>query len=148
MSKYFFSFPSTELSLKISDDIFSVLINNVDIAEHEKYQLKVVISELFVNAYLHGNAADPGKYIDVIIELNKTEVVVIVKDQGNGVSLEKFKEYVGSLPESLSEHGRGINIARRFGDKVDLFKDPEGKFCIRFARRLNNIKKTSDLVGG
>jgi anti-sigma regulatory factor (Ser/Thr protein kinase) len=148
MCKYIFSFPSTELSLKVSDDIFGILINNLDIPDYEKYRLKVVVSELFVNAYLHGNGAEPGKYIDVIIELNETDVIVTVKDQGNGLSLEKFKQHAGSLPESSSEHGRGINIAKRFGDKIDLFKDPDGKFCIRFARRLNNIKKASDLVGG
>jgi anti-sigma regulatory factor (Ser/Thr protein kinase) len=149
MSKFLFSFPSTELSLKVSNEIFGILIDNLNIDKNEKYRLKIVVSELFANAFVHGNRSDPAKYIDVVIDINNQEFVAIVKDQGTGVTPEKLKILGVALPEPLSEHGRGINIAQKYGDNVDLYKDPDGRFCIRFARKLNNIKKeASDVVGG
>ena len=136
MSKYYFSFPSTETSLKVSDDIFGILIGSLEIDDLEKHRLKIVVSELFVNAYLHGNNADPSKYIDVVIEFDDGGFVVIVKDQGNGIERDKFKALAVTLSASLEDRGRGIKIMRRLSDRVDFFKDSDGRFCMRAIKKF------------
>ena len=147
MSKFYFSFPSTETALKVSDDIFGILIGNLNIDGFEQHRLKIVVSELFVNAYLHGNNSDPSKYIDVIIEFDDEEFVVTVKDQGNGIGREKFKVLAETLSASMDEHGRGVKIMRKLSDKVDFFKDADGRFCMRAIKKFNNCAKRPDLAG-
>ena len=72
----------------------------------ERHRLKVIVSELFVNAYLHGNKADPEKCIDVVLEIDEYNFVVIVKDRGDGLSREKVKALSRAIVDHQTEHGR------------------------------------------
>jgi serine/threonine-protein kinase RsbW len=146
MSKFYFSFPSTETAFRVSDDIFGILIGNLNVDGFEKHRLKVVVSELFVNAYLHGNNGDPSKYIDVIMEFSDEEFAVTVKDQGNGIGREKFKALAETLSASMDDHGRGVKIMRRLSDRVDFFKDSDGRFCMRAIKKFDKGAKHSDLA--
>jgi serine/threonine-protein kinase RsbW len=147
MSKFFFSLPSNELSLRVADDIFGVVINSLDIDHIEKHRLKVIVSELFVNAYVHGNKRDPEKYIDVVFEVNVDEFVAVVKDRGDGVPGDKFKSRHRAALDPFPENGRGFQLTHNLSDKVDSYKDSEGRFCVRIARKLGDMKNKNGLIG-
>jgi anti-sigma regulatory factor (Ser/Thr protein kinase) len=147
MSRFTFSFPTTEISLRVADDIFGIIIDAQNIDRMERHRLKVIVSELFVNAYLHGNRADPEKTIDVVIEIGGDEFVVIVKDSGNGMSKEKVKALSHSVTDPQSESGRGIGIMGRLGDRIDSFRDSDGRFCVRVAKKIREMSNKDGLVG-
>ncbi|OGC89449.1 MAG: hypothetical protein A2W25_16500 [candidate division Zixibacteria bacterium RBG_16_53_22] len=136
MSKFTFSFPTAEISLRVADDIFGVIIDAQNFDRMERHRLKVIVSELFVNAYLHGNKADPEKCIDVVLEIDEYNFVVIVKDRGDGLSREKVKALSRAIVDHQTEHGRGFGLMHRLGDKVDSFRDSDGRFCVRVAKRI------------
>ncbi len=136
MVKYFFSLPSTEEVFKISDDIFSRIIDTIDIGIAERQRLKLIVSELYMNAYLHGNKADPSKSIEVAMEISPEESVTIVRDEGAGLTEARFKEMVESAADPESISGRGMRIVSRLSEKVRIFKDERGKFCIESTRKL------------
>lgn len=136
MTRYFFSFPSTEEAFKISDDIFSMIIDTIDIGIAERQRLKLIVSELYMNAYLHGNKADASKFIDVAMEIGPEGFVTIVKDEGAGLTKVRFKEMVESIADVESVSGRGIRIVYKLSDKVRVFKDERGKFCIKSIRKI------------
>jgi len=136
MVRYFFSFPSTEEAFRISDDIFGQIIDTINAEVAERQRLKLIVSELYMNAYLHGNRADASKFIDVSIEIGADEFVTIVKDEGAGLTKVRFKEMVESIADVESVSGRGMRIIYKLSDKVRVFRDERGKFCIKSTRKL------------
>jgi len=137
MVRYFFSFSSTEKAFKISDDVFGLIIDTVDVDIAERQRLKLIVSELYMNAYLHGNKADRSKFIDVCMEIGEEEFVIIVKDEGTGMTGLRFNEMVDSMVDPESSTGRGIRIVYNLSDRMRIFKDERGKFCIKAVKRLN-----------
>lgn len=136
MNRYLFSFPSTEEAFKISDDIFGLIIDTIDVDIAEKQRLKLIVSELYMNAYLHGNRTDDSRFIDVSLEIGKDEFVTIVKDEGEGLTGQKFQEIVESVADPESTSGRGIRIVYKLSDRVQVFKDERGKFCVKAVKKL------------
>ncbi len=141
MSKFFFSFPSNEIALGAADGVFGALIDRLEVSKTEKHRLLVIVSELFNNAYLHGNKGDPAKYIDVVLELGAGEFTASVRDQGPGIDAARLSEAVPSDPDFESEHGRGLKIMRKFGDKVDMSTDRDGRFCVKVTRKIGGTTK-------
>jgi anti-sigma regulatory factor (Ser/Thr protein kinase) len=136
MIRYFFTFPSVEGAFKISDDIFGLIIDTVDVGIAERQRLKLIMSELYTNAYLHGNGADGSRFIDVCMEIGEDEFVTIVKDEGTGMSRQRFQEMVESAADSDSTAGRGIRLVYKLSDRVRVFNDEKGKFCVKAAKKL------------
>jgi anti-sigma regulatory factor (Ser/Thr protein kinase) len=138
MIKYYFSFPSTEEAFKISDDIFAIIIDTIDVNVSERQRLKLIVSELYMNAYLHGNRTDATRYIDVSLGIGENEFATIVKDEGSGISSKSFEEMVESAADPECAKGRGIRIVHKLSDRVRVFKDENGKFCVKAVRKLAN----------
>ncbi len=131
MLRYDFKFPSEESAFRISDEIFGLVIDTIDADISKRHKMKLIVSELFMNAYIHGNNQKPFKSIEVILEIDTDMFVVTVKDEGGGIAKERFKEMVASISSPEDESGRGITIIHTLSDKIQLFKDPDNKFCIK-----------------
>ncbi len=138
METYTFSFPNTARAYGISPEIVNPVIDSLIADAPEKYRLKLIVSELVMNAYIHGNKGDPNKTIDVAMQIDDEQFVVMVKDQGGGLNDEKFHEIVMSASGESDESGRGMKIVQRLSDRVQLYKDKDDKFCIRVTRRINS----------
>jgi len=136
MIKYQFTFPNTETAFKISDEIFAKVIDTIDADVFERQRIKLIVSELFMNAYVHGNDADPSKSIDVQLEFEKDSFTAIVKDQGEGITKDRFHEMVQSISDPEDESGRGITIVHRLSDKVQLYRDKDDKFCVKATKKI------------
>lgn len=136
MNRYFFSFPNTEEAFRISDDVFGHVIDTVDTDIAERQRMKLIVSELFMNAYLHGNKFDTKKYIDVALEIDVNEFIATVKDEGTGFTKQRFKKMVEDISDLESNSGRGIKIIHELSDKINVFKDEKGKFCIKAFRKF------------
>lgn len=135
MIEYRLSFSSAEKAYNISDDIFKIIIDTIDTDLVEKNRLRLIVSELYMNAYVHGNEKDPAKVIDVVLRIGDGDFTVIVKDQGPGVSEQKFKELADSVSAYDDPSGRGIKIVHKLCDKVQTFRDNDDKSCVRATRK-------------
>jgi anti-sigma regulatory factor (Ser/Thr protein kinase) len=138
MTKYSFSFPGTEEAYEISDYIFGRVIDTIDISIGMRQKLKLLLSELFMNAYLHGVGNDSSRGIEVSIEFGMDKFVTVVKDPGSGLTEEQFKNLAEAEVDYGSESGRGIKIIRKLSDKVELYRDEAGKFCVKCSKNLDN----------
>ena len=139
MQKFHFSFPSSQKIFEISDDIFGLIIDTMDAELAERQRIKLIISELFMNAYLHGNNADPAKSIEVVLEFDCDRFAVEVRDAGKGLTRKRFNELAESGEDYESSSGRGMRIISKLCDSVDIFKDDNEKFCIRVVKKLKTI---------
>jgi anti-sigma regulatory factor (Ser/Thr protein kinase) len=145
MSRFVFSFPTTELSLRVADDIFGIVIDSQVIDRVEKHRLKVIVSELFVNAFLHGNRSDPKKFIEVVLEVGDAEFVVTVKDNGNGAPRKTLQALACSPVDANAENGRGMGIMHKFADKFDSYRASDGRFCVRVARKIKALPDKNEI---
>lgn len=89
------------------------------------YRLLVAGTEAINNGILHGNKSDPRKKVFVKCTVKDSELVLLVKDQGNGFKPEE-------VPDPLEEKnlmktsGRGIFLMRSLMDEVTFSVTPDG----------------------
>jgi serine/threonine-protein kinase RsbW len=99
----------------------------------------VAVRESVINAIKHGNREHPDKVVFVEFAFTPadqpTELVVVVRDQGEGFEIEEVADPLA--PENiLKSSGRGIFFMRSFMDDVQMHKAPEGGMEVRMVKKL------------
>lgn len=105
------------------DSVLSAIQSEHVMNDQIKFEIKVVLNELIVNAICHGNNFDQDKDTCVTIKLMKDDYLYIsVKDQGCGcngkMDLNSLDNYVREKNDMLCEHGRGLFIVEQLCDRV------------------------------
>jgi serine/threonine-protein kinase RsbW len=83
----------------------------------DPFTIKLILSELLMNAYKHGNGVDQALPIKVIVSVCDDELVIEVMD----MSIRKTDIYVKTdinPDQILDEHGRGLFLVNAFSDKL------------------------------
>ena len=79
------------------------------------FKIRLILDELIVNSYKHGNNEDFDKIIEVLVLIDKDYCMIKVKDEGEGINYSMDKNL-------LSDHGRGLQIVNTLSDDV-IVKD-------------------------
>ena len=87
--------------LKLNDDLI--------------FKIRLVLDELIVNSYKHGNNKDFDKIIEVIVLIDDKYCMIKVKDEGDGIDYTKDRDM-------LADHGRGIQLVYNLCDNI-IVKD-------------------------
>jgi serine/threonine-protein kinase RsbW len=53
--------------------------------DDEVMRISMAVREAAINAVLHGNAYDPGKKVTLDFETTDGDLVITIRDQGNGL---------------------------------------------------------------
>jgi anti-sigma regulatory factor (Ser/Thr protein kinase) len=81
----------------------------------------IAVSELVMNAIVHGNKEEESKKVRVTVEYDKDIMRIKILDEGKGFDLYKGGE--AALPDNvMKESGRGLYIVKSLVDEVE-FKD-------------------------
>jgi serine/threonine-protein kinase RsbW len=89
------------------------------------YQISMAVREATINAVLHGNRFDPQKKVELTLEPVGRNLVVSVRDQGEGLDIDSVPDPLA--PENLlKQSGRGIFLIRAFMDEVRVNSSPSG----------------------
>jgi len=82
-----------------------------------RFNMRVALSEALSNAILYGNAGDPKKRVAVRVMFGRTEIEMVVEDEGPGFDPRSVPD--PTTPERLtSPDGRGIYLIQRLVDEV------------------------------
>lgn len=103
------------LLIKEFRDDTTEFLENLNLDEDMIFKLRLILDELIVNSYKHGNAKDFDKIIEVIVLIDKDYCMIKVKDEGEGINYGKDRNL-------LSDHGRGIQIVNTLSDNL-IVKD-------------------------
>ncbi len=127
MSEYnlkYRSIPDSEEQML--DDLDEIIVKN-RILEKTAGKLRIVVSEAFTNAYLHGNCKDAGKSIKIQMQVNKNQIFADIIDEGTGglIKVQKRK-----TPEPMAENGRGINLIYHYSSDVRFWENDLGHFIV------------------
>jgi len=92
------------------------------------FNLRTALAEALTNAIAYGNQQDPGRVVQVRVELTSAAVRVYVVDEGAGFDPSLVPD--PTLPENVDrEEGRGLFVLRHLVDQVD-FNDKGNAVCL------------------
>lgn len=86
------------------------------IGDEEEIDLLVALQEGLANAVLHGCGSDRSKKIECSVEVDASEINIVIRDPGAG-----FNTSAGDSAEdgtNLTQHGRGILLMRSLMDEI------------------------------
>lgn len=88
-----------------------------------KFELKVILNELILNAIKHGNKNEFSKKVKISVGISKSGYVFfLIEDEGEGYDcnckLKKNVIYEIEDFSDLKETGRGIHIVSNLCDKI------------------------------
>ncbi len=81
------------------------------------YDVKLILSELFVNALTHGNKNDPSKKIMIFYSIDELKFVFTITDEGGGFDYNNLHD--PSESDNLVKlSGRGLFLVKHLSDSV------------------------------
>jgi anti-sigma regulatory factor (Ser/Thr protein kinase) len=132
LDQYMVDFPQRQHSisadvtrLKEARDFAEQAATEFGLAEDDRYQVKLAMSEAVTNAIMHGSSS-PTDVIHMTVTCQSGSLIFEVADTG------RFRPRVrrrGDLPES----GRGLEFMRQLMDEVDLQPGMDGTL-LRFVK--------------
>lgn len=78
----------------------------------------IAVTELVMNAIVHGNQEDESKHVKVRVEWDSKEMKVTIEDEGAGFLLSDIPDPT-EIEHLFDVHGRGLFIAKAMVDKLD-----------------------------
>lgn len=108
-------------NLRIVENAIDEATNEIGISKDNYGKILVSTLEAVNNAILHGNKANPEKFVDIKIYFKGNELKIIVTDQGLGFSPEKVPD--PTKPENIEAiNGRGVFLMSRLADTIEYNK--------------------------
>src|SRR5437667_3645617 len=100
-----------------------------NVEEQRFRKLLIAVSELVLNAIVHGNKESSVKKVKVTAEYDDEKMIVKVLDEGAGFDVTQIPDPT-SAENIRKESGRGIYIVKQLIDRVEYKKTPEGFLII------------------
>jgi serine/threonine-protein kinase RsbW len=123
MSTYEWTYCSQVVAEEQMLDDLDEVCTHWGLSERICYRLKLVVSEAFCNAIVHGNELDPQKQVKLRLSLNENGVTADIIDQG----YSGLRRLENRRPApALADHGRGIELMRYYADSIEFRQTPEG----------------------
>lgn len=111
----------------VREIINCLMSRNCSIKENTIYEIRVILNELIINAYKHGNKEDFLKNITVRAGMIGREYALfIIEDEGEGYDYRHIINKLGSSQDdmlhycSIKENGRGLMIVQCLCDKINF----------------------------
>ncbi|MCD6162887.1 MAG: ATP-binding protein [candidate division Zixibacteria bacterium] len=111
--------PSDSVYLAAVDDFLSTRLTEEGISQSIAADVAISVSEVVTNAIKHGNSDDINKKVTVKYELSQDEIIIYVKDEGNGFNPDAIPDPTDNN-NLLKKVGRGIFIVRSLLDSIDF----------------------------
>lgn len=84
-------------------------LSEMDFTDNIIFKIRLILDELIINSYKHGNKKDFDKLIDITLLFDEDYCMIKIKDQGEGIDYSKDRNM-------LSDHGRGIQLVYSLAD--------------------------------
>lgn len=95
-----------------------------NISSEDRYDLKLIYSELLFNAVIHGNNKDINKYVTLSVEVLPSNVIVSsIQDEGEGFDYKNLLDECSletTQDNIFNENGRGIKLVSCLTDKLSF----------------------------
>jgi serine/threonine-protein kinase RsbW len=138
MKKLFLEIESKRNNIKKVEDLMLEANKMCGLSDDEYGKMMIAVTEIAMNAIIHGNNEDISKKVKVNVECEQDTVKIIITDEGEGFDIEHLPDPT-TAENILDAHGRGIFIAKAMVEEFD-YKHVEGKGTefVMLVRKKNN----------
>lgn len=84
--------------------------------EEEYNKMMIAVTEVAMNAIVHGNKENIFKKVKIYAEHDEKEMKIVLMDEGEGFEIDKLPDPT-DMENILDLHGRGVFIARAMVDE-------------------------------
>jgi len=103
----------------------------------DRCDLRLILSELLINAVIHGNASDTSKQVHIRISVEGADVRAWITDEGSGFNYRSAMDSCCGDGGLYHETGRGMQLVMVLADVVSF--DSRGS-CVSFVKRIGAVK--------
>lgn len=105
----------------IDDAVSNLLMKLSDVIKDEElmFDVRLIINEIVINSYEHGNKCDKQKGIYLRVCVNMDCIEINVKDEGDGINYI-FNED-GNI--NMTTSGRGLSIVKKLVHVLEIDKN-------------------------
>ena len=120
-------------------------LRRLDCDDDTRYWVGIAVREAVANAIKHGNRQDPEKKVEVKLELENSEVVIHVLDEGLGFDPALVDD---PLQEQnlLKPNGRGIFYMGKFMDDIQYSFRPSGGTELTLRKRITPSNSSTEAL--
>jgi anti-sigma regulatory factor (Ser/Thr protein kinase) len=136
-------FSCSAFSLAIAEEIFAIIARAATSNKQKQYHIRIVLSELFSNAYLHGDKSAPDSAIEFEACFNSERFTAKIMNKGKRIAENKDKRLESICPSA--ESGRGLAIVRKLCDSVHYKMLDDEKFCLIIEIILPEVNKAINI---
>ena len=120
---------STRHNIKEVEDILMIVNEEFKLPVEEYNKLMIVVTEVVMNAIVHGNKLDSSKLVKLTVNYNDKEMKIKINDEGNGFDFTNLPD--PTTEENLLKNtGRGIFIVKSLIDDVEYKNTGKGSEII------------------
>ncbi len=112
-------------NLELVQTVLEETMTQLDIGARVSYEVGMAVREAVANAIEHGNRSTPEKKVRVALDLLPGELVIKVRDEGEGFDPDKVLDPRAQI-NLLKPGGRGILFMRQFMDEIDYTFNLDG----------------------
>jgi len=122
MSLFHRSFPSELFHVKsvMAEALGIIKMHFLQMPEEDEYDLRLILSELLLNAVIHGNRGDRKKTVSVTLDIKGDVVYCVISDEGDGFDHCALLAGFAEAANCEAVHGRGVRIACALTDTLQF----------------------------
>jgi len=117
--------PSLEDYLPDVDNFVEGILDKYGLDKSVIADIAISVTEVVVNAIIHGNKSILEKVVTVTVGKTKTAVEIVITDQGQGFNPDNIDNPIDDA-NLLKEVGRGIFIVKSLMDDLKIEPSPTG----------------------
>lgn len=122
-------------NIELVQAVLSDALSAYELSEESRHWIDLAVREAVANAIKHGNRSEPEKRVEIGLEVTGDEVVIRVRDEGEGFDPEAVHDPLA--PENrLRPNGRGLFYMKRFMDEIDYSFEPGRGMEVTLKKRL------------
>lgn len=124
-------------NIELVQAVLSDALSAYDLDDESRHWVDLAVREAVANAIKHGNRLEPDKRVEIDLELTDEEVVIRVRDQGEGFDPGSVTDPLA--PENrLRPDGRGIFYMQKLMDEIDYDFQPGRGMELTLKKRLGS----------
>lgn len=111
--------PSRLENIELIDPFVAQIKQYRTFSEAKYFDILLVLTEAVNNAILHGNCANPNKYVNLYINIHSNQLQFIIIDEGCGFNPRNLSDPTQAARRT-EPNGRGVFLMQKLADEIQF----------------------------
>lgn len=130
-------------NLELVQAVLEETMSRLQIGQRVSYEVGMAVREAVANAIEHGNRSIPEKRVEVALDHRPKELVVRVRDQGDGFDPDQVSNPLAPA-NLLRPSGRGLLFMKEFMDEIDYTFGSNGGTVVTLRKSMRGSNGSNE----